>query len=87
VSKVQNIALDWQQSAACKGPLQAVFFPPSHLEPRDDKSRREARAKAICKLCPVNAPCLDYAVRIREAHGVWGGTTEVERRALIARHD
>ncbi len=85
MSKVQNITLAWQQEAACKGPLHAVFFPPSYLEPRDDKARREARAKAICKLCPVTDECLDYAVRIREAHGVWGGTTEVERRIMLAR--
>ncbi len=87
MSKVQNITLEWQREAACKGPLQAVFFPPSHLEPRDDKARREARAKAICKLCHVQRPCLDYAIRIREAHGVWGGTTEVERRVLLTRQD
>jgi WhiB family transcriptional regulator, redox-sensing transcriptional regulator len=85
VSKVQNIALEWQQEAACKGPLHAVFFPPSQLEPRDEKARREARAKSICKNCPVTEPCLDYAIRIREAHGVWGGTTEVERRIMLTR--
>lgn len=85
MAKTQNIALDWQQDAACKGPLHSVFFPPASLETRDDKARREARAKAICGECPVAEPCLDYALRIRESHGVWGGTTEIERRIMLTR--
>ncbi len=38
------------------------------------------RAKAICATCPVREPCLAYALRIREPHGIWGGLSEVERR-------
>ena len=26
--------------------------------------------------------CLDYALRIREPHGIWGGLNEIERRML-----
>ncbi|HEV3495824.1 MAG TPA: WhiB family transcriptional regulator, partial [Actinomycetes bacterium] len=46
---------------------------------------REARAKEICALCPVRRPCLDYALAIREPHGIWGGLNELERKQLIAR--
>lgn len=42
------------------------------------------RAKEICRTCPVKAPCLDYAIRIREHHGIWGGLSEAERRNLAA---
>ena len=45
----------------------------------------QVRAKAICATCPVRGPCLDYALRIREQHGIWGGLNEVERRALLER--
>jgi WhiB family redox-sensing transcriptional regulator len=75
----------WQAKASCRGPQTALFFPPSHFERKDDKEGRELRAKAICSTCPVRRPCLDYALRIREPHGIWGGLNEAERRALLAR--
>jgi len=73
----------WQPRAACRGPQAAVFFPPSHFERKDEKSEREARAKEICAQCPVRTPCLDYALSIKEPHGIWGGLNEVERRQLL----
>ena len=75
----------WQQRAACKGPQSAVFFPPSQVERKDEREGREARAKEICAICPVRRPCLDYALAIREPHGIWGGLNELERKQLLAR--
>jgi WhiB family transcriptional regulator, redox-sensing transcriptional regulator len=74
----------WQVKAACRGPQAAVFFPPSHFERKDEKNEREARAKAICVTCPVRQPCLTYALKIREPHGIWGGQNETERKQLLA---
>jgi WhiB family redox-sensing transcriptional regulator len=62
-----------------------AFFPPSHSERKDEKVDREGRAKEICKTCSVRKPCLEYALRIREPHGIWGGLNEVERKALLIR--
>lgn len=73
---------DWQLRAACRGPQSAVFFPPSRSERRDDKRRREARAKAICADCRVREDCLSYALGIREQHGIWGGLSESERKVI-----
>jgi WhiB family redox-sensing transcriptional regulator len=81
---VQHVEVLWQAKGACRGPHTALFFPPSHFERKDDKEFREARAKSICATCPVKRPCLDYALRIREPHGIWGGLNEVERRELLA---
>ena len=80
----QQVHIDvlWQHRAACRGPNQAIFFPPSQLERRSDKRQRERRAKEICSTCPVLPECREYALEIREQHGIWGGLTEVERRAL-----
>ena len=75
----------WQAKAACRGPQTSMFFPPSHFERKDDKEMRESRAKAICASCPVRRSCLEYALRIREPHGIWGGLNEAERRELLAR--
>ena len=70
--------------ASCRGPQAAVFFPPSHFERKDEKNEREERAKAICVTCPVRQPCLNYALKIREPHGIWGGQNELERKQLLA---
>ncbi len=72
----------WQQKAACRGPQAAVFYPPTNFERKDEKLEREVRAKSICAQCAVRQPCLDYAIKIREPHGIWGGLNENERRPL-----
>ena len=33
--------------------------------------------------CPVRPECLEYALEVRETHGIWGGLNEMERRALL----
>lgn len=80
---VQQLDDLWQQKAACRGPHSAIFFPPTTVERKEDRDEREARAKAICATCPVRQPCLDYAVSIREPHGIWGGLNETERKHLL----
>jgi WhiB family transcriptional regulator, redox-sensing transcriptional regulator len=82
---VMQLAEAWQAKAACRGPQSAAFFPPSHAERKDEKAAREERAKAICAECLVRNDCLDYAIRIREPHGIWGGLNEVERKTLLDR--
>ena len=74
---------EWQDRAACRGPQAAVFFPPPRTERRDEKAEREARAKAICGQCSVIADCLDHALDVGEAHGIWGGRNEIERRNML----
>jgi WhiB family redox-sensing transcriptional regulator len=80
---VQRVDDLWQMKAACRGPQAAVFFPPTHFERKDEKEEREGRAKAICAACGVRKQCLDYAIRIREPHGIWGGLNELERKQLL----
>lgn len=80
---VQQVEDLWQGRAACRGPNTVIFFPPSHFERKDDREARETKAKSICRSCPVRRECLDYALRIREPHGIWGGLNEAERRSLL----
>ena len=68
--------LAWRKQARCRGVDPAVFYPVS-----DEDEAPEA--KEICAECPVREPCLEYALTVREKHGVWGGRTERERRRLI----
>jgi WhiB family redox-sensing transcriptional regulator len=62
-----------------------MFFPPVGNERREERVDREHDAKAICRSCAVQPECLEYAIRIREPHGIWGGLNELERRRLIDR--
>ncbi|WP_407842096.1 WhiB family transcriptional regulator (plasmid) [Streptomyces sp. DSM 116496] len=43
---------------------------------------KTARAKAICRACPLRAACLEGALERGEEYGVWGGTDEDERRLM-----
>ena len=71
---------DWQAAGMCRGSQAHLFFAPPRFERKVDRERREARAKAICNVCPVLDTCRDYALPLDEAYGVWGGMTAQERR-------
>lgn len=74
---------DWQVRGLCRGNHSHLFFPPNTFEHKDERERRETRAKAICQVCPVMGQCVEYALDIREPYGIWGGTTEADRKALL----
>lgn len=44
-----------------------------------------AYPKSLCGRCPVKDQCLDWAVTTGQKHGIWGGTSERERRRLRRR--
>lgn len=71
--------MDWREFAACLGVDPEVFFPAAESGPVFD--REVAEAKAVCAVCPVRDECLAEAL-VTPVEGVWGGTTEQERRAL-----
>lgn len=74
---------NWRADAECRKVGNALFFQPSvRKEPQRDRIAREAQAKAFCDVCPVAAACLAHALRRPETEGVWGGTTEAERRRM-----
>jgi WhiB family redox-sensing transcriptional regulator len=75
--------MTWQYRAACRGEEAELFFAPNYFERKEEKEAREARAKAVCARCEVRPECLEYALRTREPHGIWGGLNEVERKALL----
>ncbi|MGH3294030.1 MAG: WhiB family transcriptional regulator [Trebonia sp.] len=41
-----------------------------------------AEAKAACACCLVRRQCLAFALRTRQAYGIWGGMTEEERSQM-----
>ena len=70
----------WRNQARCRGVNPEIFHPVNEDEAAD-------AAKAICELCPVREPCLEYAISAREKDGVWGGVTARERRRMIRQRD
>jgi WhiB family redox-sensing transcriptional regulator len=63
----------WVQRAACRGSGFGPFFP---------KDGASGPAKAVCAGCVVRAECLAYAMTDPQLQGVWGGTSEADRRLL-----
>jgi WhiB family redox-sensing transcriptional regulator len=72
---------DWRSAATCQSANPELFFPISAF---GKALEQVAEAKAICARCPVRRQCLTFALRTRQAHGIWGGLTE-EERAFIRR--
>jgi WhiB family redox-sensing transcriptional regulator len=64
----------WMDDAVCRQVGVQGFFPDK------GESAKVRIAKEICSACPVVAECLAFG--INEPFGIWGGTTEVERRKI-----
>ena len=71
--------MHWRERAACLRVDPELFFPISSSGPT---LLQIDEAKAVCGRCPVMEQCLDWAVRVGQVEGIWGGTTEHERRAM-----
>lgn len=65
--------MTWQQHAACRGVDVNMF--PGRGESLDP-------ARAVCATCRVTVECLAWALATGQTYGVWGGTSERERRRL-----
>jgi len=70
---------EWWSAAACLTADPELFFP---LSSSGLALQQVARAKAICTRCGIQQACLGYALEADPVQGIWGGTTEAERRRL-----
>lgn len=59
---------------SCRGLDPDLFFP--------ERGEPSVRAKQVCGDCIVRDECLRYALDHNERYGIWGGTSERERRRL-----
>ena len=65
----------WRIRGACRSVDPDTFFPAPNAP-------NEA-AVTLCGTCDVQGPCLAWALQAGDCHGVWGGTTPRERRAIL----
>ena len=70
---------DWREFSACRDTDPDLFFPVGTTGPAIEQIEN---AKAVCRACDVQKDCLDYALVTNQDSGIWGGTSEEERRAL-----
>ena len=65
---------NWRAAARCRtADAEGLFV----------TGARQREARRFCRSCPVRTECLAHALDHRIEFGVWGGTTERERRALL----
>jgi WhiB family redox-sensing transcriptional regulator len=77
-----SVCVNWRAVAACRDADPDLFFPIGTTGPA---LRQIDEAKRICRTCPAQARCLAWALDHGVTDGVWGGTTENDRRALRSR--
>jgi len=65
---------EWMAGGRCRDLPPETFFPSDGVG--------VDHARKICAECPMKAPCLEYAMENHIDHGVWGGTSERERRRI-----
>jgi WhiB family redox-sensing transcriptional regulator len=77
---MEQIGLEsWRDDARCKGAPPDIFF-------SSEKEEIQA-AKDFCRDCPVKDACLEASLSINEGSGIWGGTTEIDRRNIIRKRN
>jgi WhiB family redox-sensing transcriptional regulator len=65
--------IQWMDDALCQQIDGELFFP--------EPNRSAAEARKACALCPVQVPCLEYALTF-DVDGIWAGTNRQQRAQL-----
>lgn len=73
---------DWMERGACHALVETVGQPERDRIFFPTQGESTKRAKAICADCSVVDECLEYALTTPERYGIWGGTSERERRIM-----
>ena len=79
VIALANAEYGWRAEALCRDTDPELFFP---IGTTGTALVQIEQARAVCRQCPVQADCLDFALTTNQDSGIWGGTSEEERRVL-----
>jgi WhiB family redox-sensing transcriptional regulator len=69
----------WRSDAACRDTDPDLFFPVGTTGPALEQI---ATAQRVCQACLVQSDCLEFALMTNQDSGIWGGTSEDDRRKL-----
>lgn len=69
----------WRDAAACRTADPDLFFPTGVT---GDAIEDTQAAIALCRRCPVREQCLEFAMVTNQRDGIWGGTSEEDRRRM-----
>ncbi|WP_435813494.1 WhiB family transcriptional regulator [Streptomyces zhihengii] len=83
-SGTQEVHRGLVREGVCVGTDRDPIFPVGHAGSAPVLLQTN-RAKAVCRRCPVRDQCLAWALTQEEVDGIWGGSTEGERRAMRPR--
>ncbi len=70
---------EWREKASCRSVDPDLFFP---VGTTGIALEQIEQAKAVCRACDAQSACLEFALSTNQESGVWGGTSEEERRKL-----
>lgn len=71
--------LSWRRDASCRDTSPELFFPIGTTGQAIDQIEA---AKLVCMGCPARVQCLEFALSTNQDSGVWGATSEEDRRHL-----
>ena len=72
----------WRDEAVCRETDPDLFFP---IGTTGQALLQIDRAKQVCNECTVQVSCLEFALETNQDSGIWGGTSEEERRDIRRR--
>ena len=70
---------NWRDNAACRHADPDLFFPVGTTGDAIDDTEA---AISLCRRCPVREQCLEFAMVTNQRDGIWGGTSEEDRRRM-----
>ena len=74
-----NADYSWRRESLCADTDPELFFP---IGTTGQALLQIAKAKEVCSGCTVKSQCLDFALETNQDSGIWGGTSEEERRNI-----
>jgi len=69
----------WRSTALCRDTDPELFFP---VGTTGQALVQIEAAKAVCNQCHARVECLEFALATNQDSGIWGGTSEEERRKI-----
>lgn len=75
----EDLDVSWRAHASCRDTDPDLFFPVGSTGLAIEQIEE---AKTVCMGCSAQIPCLEFALIANQDTGVWGGSSEEERRDL-----